>query len=49
MQIVMSPPFSMWGWGGIQYHCCPYVRPGRPVHNTNGFCAMSFERISVLD
>ena len=47
----------MWGGGGggcggaysITYHCCPYIHPFRPVHNTNVFHSISFENISILD
>ena len=42
--------------GGIKCHHCPYLHPSRPSHpsvrpvpNTIGFHAISFERIGVLD
>ena len=53
----MPPPFSVagTGWGRGAYsitavgtYVCP-VRPVHPVRNTNGFCAISFEKIGILD
>ena len=41
----MPLPFSM-GWGGAY---STYVRPVRPIRNTNGLRAISFEEIGVLD
>ena len=48
----MPPPFSMGGGGGAYSITAvrTYVRPSvRPVRNTFGFCAISFERIGVVD
>ena len=57
----MPPPFSMWvvvvvgGGGGhivspsVRTYVHPWVPSVRPVRNTNGFRAISFERLSVLD
>ena len=44
--VFMPPPFSM----GAHIESTLSIRTSvRPVHNTNGFRAISFERISVLD
>ena len=46
----MPPPFSMGvggGGGDIKYHRYPYVHSSRPVRNTNGFRAISFEKIGL--
>ena len=51
----MPPPFSMARAYSITAVCMyvhlvsPSVRPIHPVRNTDGFCAISFERIGVLD
>ena len=44
----MPPPFSMGGAYSITT-VRTYVRPVRPIRNTNGFRAIFFERIGVLD
>ena len=46
----MLPPISMGGGAYSITAVRPYVRPSvRPVCNTFGFRAISFERIGVLD
>ena len=49
----MPPPFSMGGggggWGGGAYSVTAVRTYIRPVCNTNGFRAISFEKIGVLD
>ena len=45
----MPLPFSIGGWGGGV--CAHIVSPlsVRPICNTTGFHAISFEKIGVLD
>ena len=45
----MPPPFSMWGHIVSLLSVCTSVRPIRPIRNTFGFRAISFEKIGVLD
>ena len=49
---------AIYNGGGIKYHPCPYVHPYvrtyihtyvHPVRLKNGFRAISFENIGVLD
>ena len=50
----MPPPFSVGGGGGsysittVRTYIC-LSRPVHPVCNTNGFRAISFKKIGVLD
>ena len=52
--LIIPPPFSMGVGAGaysitaVRTYIRPF-RPVRPVRNTNGFRAISFEKIGVLD
>ena len=49
VEFFMPPPVSVGVHIVSPLSVHTYVRPVRPVHNTFGFCAISFERIGVLD
>ena len=53
MELCFYAPVIYNEGGDIYHHPCPYVRTyirtSRPVSTTNGFRAISFEDIGVLD